>query len=167
MKPIPIRPAAHIVSRFIPNPSPTTEACSKYFVIICVVQGMGLPMLSAKTSPAAKATGGEIQPDRQAVASTRQATVRLSRKWAVIGVVLTFMCPSSQFCPCAERPGHRIALCVASVAAAAGRGRPRETMPVSLPFRWHRGHRPRLQTRPKRTYTIHAWCRPPACLRDS
>ena len=62
---IPCFPARYTEPRSIPNPSSTTDACSRYFVNLPSSCGNGLPIVNASTSPKARATGGEPHGLRQ------------------------------------------------------------------------------------------------------
>src|SRR5580658_3554 len=58
----PLRPARNTSCRFITNPSPTTDACSKYFVAVRASSCHGCVNPNPKISPSAKATAGDTNP---------------------------------------------------------------------------------------------------------
>src|SRR5271170_562876 len=58
----PLRPARNTSCRFIPNPSPTTDACSKYFVAVRDSLCHGCVKPNPKISPSASAAAGDTSP---------------------------------------------------------------------------------------------------------
>src|SRR5580698_3331201 len=58
----PLRPARNTSCRFIPNPRPTTDACSKYFVAVRASFCQGCVKPSPKNSPSPSATAGDTSP---------------------------------------------------------------------------------------------------------
>lgn len=60
VKIMPSAPLCKDFSRFIPNPSPTTDACRRYLDSFLLNFGYGMPKQSAKTSPTKRAIGADI-----------------------------------------------------------------------------------------------------------
>src|SRR3954464_5913582 len=58
---MPLRPARNTLFRFMPNPSSTTEACSRYFVEAFVSVRKGLSDSRPSARPTASASGGDAQ----------------------------------------------------------------------------------------------------------
>src|SRR5580698_1742420 len=58
----PLRPARNTSCRFIPNPSPTTDACSKYFVAVRASACHGCVKPNPNTSPKPRAAAGDTSP---------------------------------------------------------------------------------------------------------
>lgn len=56
----PLLPTSRASSKFIPNPSPTTEACNKNLVSFEVFFLNGFPIVNDKINPANKAIGGSM-----------------------------------------------------------------------------------------------------------
>src|SRR5215469_5141783 len=73
----PLRPARITWCRFMPKPSPTTAACSRYFEIWRDSPGYGWVAIAPKTSPASKANGGEAQGVRQNARPATKSTFDL------------------------------------------------------------------------------------------
>src|SRR5271170_291797 len=58
----PLRPARNTSCRFIPKPSPTTDACSKYFVAVRDSVCHGCVKANPNISPSASAAAGDTRP---------------------------------------------------------------------------------------------------------
>src|SRR5271156_2028 len=58
----PLRPARNTSCRFIPKPSPTTDACSKYFVAVRDSVCQGCVKANPNISPSASAAAGDTSP---------------------------------------------------------------------------------------------------------
>ena len=68
---IPSEPALTESSKFIPNPKPTTEICSKYLEAFLLNAGKGEPKVNAKTKPKNSAMGAETNGVKQKNARIR------------------------------------------------------------------------------------------------
>src|SRR4051812_29911140 len=58
---MPLRPARNTLFRFMPKPSSTTEACSRYFVEDFVCERKGFSESNPSARPTASANGGDAQ----------------------------------------------------------------------------------------------------------
>src|SRR5580658_1267804 len=67
----PLRPARNTSCRFIPNPSPTTDACSKYLVAVRDSACHGCVKPNPKINPSASAAAGDTSPHAHNANPTR------------------------------------------------------------------------------------------------